>query len=68
MVYQISSEEEYLQVMKKVEAYLQTATKREGFHLLVPGDRAELQHLSKIAEVWEDDIQLMPISCETRPL
>ncbi len=65
MTYQIKSEKEYAQVMEKVESYLQTATKRGGFHLLDAGDRAELQHLSKIAEAWEDDIPLMPIKRPT---
>ena len=51
---QIKSEEEYAQVMEKVESYLQTATKRGGFHLLEAGDRIELQHLSELAEAWED--------------
>ena len=61
MVYKINSDEEYQQVMEKVEAYLQKATKIGGFHHLTPDERNELQLLSQIAEAWEDNIPLMPI-------
>lgn len=61
MAYQITSEEAYKQVMEKVEAYLQIATQKGGFHLLDAAQRAELQYLSKLAESWEDKIPLMPI-------
>lgn len=61
VMYQIQSEEEYNQVMEKVESYLQTATQMGGFHMLSAAQRADLQNLSKLAESWEDDIPLMPI-------
>ena len=61
MTYKIQSEEEYRQVMEKIESYLQTATKQGGFHTLAPEDRDNFQHLSRMAEAWEDNIPLMPI-------
>lgn len=61
MIYKIKSEEEYRQVMEKVESYLQKATKSGGFHNLTAEERNELQFLSQIAEAWEDNIPLMPI-------
>ncbi|HRI61639.1 MAG TPA: helix-turn-helix domain-containing protein [Saprospiraceae bacterium] len=61
MTYQINSEEEYQQVMEKIESYLQKATKSGGFHTLAREERDGLQHLSRIAEAWEDNIPLMPI-------
>lgn len=60
-MYQIQSEEEYSQVMEKIESYLQTVTQLGGFHMLSAAQRADLQNLSKLAESWEDDIPLMPI-------
>lgn len=61
MTYKINSEEEYRQVMEKIESYLQIATKKGGFHTLASEERDNLQHLSRIAEAWEDNIPLMPI-------
>jgi HTH-type transcriptional regulator / antitoxin HigA len=61
MTYQISSDQEYHQVMEKVETYLQLATKNGGFHALDASQRADLQNLSTLAEAWEDNIPLMPI-------
>lgn len=61
MVYKISSEQEYKQVMETIEAYLVKATKAGGFHALDKEERDSLQILSKLAESWEDDIPLMPI-------
>jgi len=61
-MYQIQSEEEYNQVMEKIESYLQTATQMGGFHNLSAAQRADLQNLSKLAESWEDNIPLMPIA------
>lgn len=61
MHYTINSEEEYRQVMEKVEAYLQKATREGGFLSLLPGEQDELHRLSLLAEAWEDNIPLMPI-------
>lgn len=61
MTYKINSEEEYRQVMEKIETYLQKATKSGGFYTLASEERDNLQHLSRMAEAWEDDIPLMPI-------
>lgn len=60
MLNQITSEEEYLQVMEKIENYLQQATNSGGFHTLTPEECDALQHLSMLAEAWEDNILLMP--------
>lgn len=59
--YQITSESDYQMVMEKVEAYLQKATQNGGFHTLDAQERTELQHLSLLAEAWEDRVPLMPI-------
>ena len=61
MSYKINSEEEYLQVMEKVESYLQRATSGAGFQSLNHEEREDLRQLSLMAEAWEDDIPLMPI-------
>jgi HTH-type transcriptional regulator/antitoxin HigA len=61
MNYQIKSEEEYHQVMERVEAYLQKATNHGGFRALTPAERDDLNHLSKLAESWEDQVPLLPI-------
>lgn len=61
MQYNIKSEEEYRQVMEKVETYLQKATHGGGFQSLPPDEQDELHRLSLIAEAWEDNIPLMPI-------
>ena len=61
MPYNIKSEDEYLQVMEKIESYLLQATKQGGFHTLSANARDEMQVLSKMAESWEDSIPLMPI-------
>ncbi|MBK8920630.1 MAG: helix-turn-helix transcriptional regulator [Saprospirales bacterium] len=47
--------------MEKIETYLQKATKAGGFQCLSPEERDNLQHLSRLAEGWEDDIPLMPV-------
>ena len=61
MAYNIKSEDEYLQVMEKIESYLLQATKRGGLHALSANVRDELHVLSKMAESWEDSVPLMPI-------
>jgi hypothetical protein len=47
MTYKINSEEDYRQVMEKIETYLQKATKSGGFHTLASEERDNLQHLSR---------------------
>lgn len=59
--YQITSELDYQMVMEKVETYLQKATQNGGFHTLDAQERTELQHLSLLAEAWEDRVPIMPI-------
>lgn len=61
MLYKINSEEEYQQVMERVETYLRKATTQGGVHTLSTSEKEELRHLSLLAEAWEDNIPLMPI-------
>lgn len=61
MQYKINSEEEYRQVMERVETYLKKSTAQGGAHTLMASEKEELRHLSLLAEAWEDNIPLMPI-------
>jgi len=62
MITKIRTAAEYRLVMKSIEAMLQTATKKGGFHKLSKDESATLAKLSKLAETYEDkDLQLMPI-------
>ncbi len=61
MQYKINSEAEYRQVMDRVESYLNKATAQGGSQTLSTSEKEELQHLSLLAEAWEDGIPLMPI-------
>ena len=61
MQYKINSEEEYRQVMERVETYLQKSTVQGGSHTLSAAEKEELSRLSLLAEAWEDNIPLMPI-------
>ena len=61
MQYKINSQEEYQQVMERVESYLQKSTVQGGLHTLLANEKEELRHLSLLAEAWEDGIPLMPI-------
>lgn len=61
MAYKIQSEDEYREVMDKVEQYLQKATSGGGFQQLSPVEREDLRRLSVLAEAWEDAVPLMPI-------
>ncbi len=59
--YSIQSEEEYRQVMDRVESYLQKSTAQGGGSTLSASEKTELQQLSLMAEAWEDGVPLMPI-------
>jgi len=61
MQYKINSEAEYLEVMDRVESYLSKSKTQGGFSTLSSIEKEELQHLSILAEAWEDGIPLMPI-------
>lgn len=61
MKYKINSEEEYHQVMEKVEAYLQKSTIQGGSQTLTAAEKEELRYLSLLAEAWKDGIPLIPI-------
>ncbi len=47
--------------MQLIEGYLSKATEGDGFQSFLPTETQELQHLSLLAEAWEDRIPLMPI-------
>jgi HTH-type transcriptional regulator/antitoxin HigA len=57
----ITTRKEYDEVMSKIESLLQKATNLGGFENLSKTDRANLSHLSILAEQFEDGIPLMPI-------
>jgi HTH-type transcriptional regulator/antitoxin HigA len=61
MEYKINSDEEYRQVMEKIEAYLVKSTAQGGAHTLSAEEKTTLRNLSLLAETWEDGIPLMPI-------
>lgn len=61
MQYKINSEAEYLQVMERIEGYLQKSTIQGSDQVLTAAEKQELRHLSLLAESWEDGIPLMPI-------
>ena len=60
-IYQINSDSDYQLVMEKIETYIRNATQNGGFHTLSAAERADLQHLSLLAEAWEDKTPVMPI-------
>lgn len=47
--------------MDRVAMYLSKSTAQGGFQSLTPSEKETLQHLSLLAEAWEDGIPLMPI-------
>ena len=53
MHYNINSEEEYHQVMERVENYLRKSTAQGGAHTLTTLEKKELQHLSLLTEAWK---------------
>lgn len=57
----LKSREEYNEVMKKIEGYLQKSTKLGGFEYLSKDEAKTLADLSLLAERYEDSIPLMPI-------
>ena len=61
MQYKINNETEYLQVMERIEGYLQKSTKHGSAQVLNAIEKNELRHLSLLAESWEDGVPLMPI-------
>ena len=61
MITKIRTDKDYKVVMKSIEGLLDTATKKGGFHKLSKSKAAILEHLSKLAEDFEDNgLQLMP--------
>lgn len=66
MLKKLRSDAEYTVAMKTVETLLTKATKLGGFHKLPKEEAEMLSRLSKIAEVYEDNVlQLMPVKPRT---
>lgn len=66
MITKIRTDKDYKVVMKSIEGLLDTATKKGGFHKLSKSEAEVLEHLSKLAEDFEDNgLQLMPIKPKT---
>ena len=61
MYYKISSDDEYRQVMDRIESYLSRATAQGGGQTLSLKEKEDLKHLSLLAESWEDGIPIMPL-------
>lgn len=61
----IKDNKEYDQVMSRIEKLLKKSTQNGGFDGLIEEDVKTLQHLSLIAEEYEDNIPLMPIKAPT---
>ena len=58
----IRTQKQYEQVMALIETYLQKATEAGGFSNLSKEDADTLQHLSAIAERYEDNVMhIMPL-------
>ena len=58
----IRTQKQYEQVMNLIEVYLQKVTEGGGFSSLSKKDADALQHLSLLAEQYEDDeMKLMPM-------
>jgi antitoxin component HigA of HigAB toxin-antitoxin module len=66
MLTRIRSERDYKAVMKTIEALLSKADQVGGFHKLPASEASLLAELSKVAEMYEDNIMLlMPIKPRT---
>ena len=65
MLTKISNEWEYKAAMKTIESFLNKATGAGGFHKLPAEEATMLDHLSKLAEAYEDTLKLMPIVPKT---
>lgn len=57
----LKTEEEYRQVMERIETYLTKATASGGFQSLSDLGKDELRRLSLLAEIYEDGVPFMPI-------
>ena len=58
----IRNEAQYIQVMALIEKFVAKATDSGGFNFLTDGEKEELNHLSLLAERYEDDVlKIMPL-------
>lgn len=57
----LKTEEEYRQVMERIETYLTKATASGGFQSLSDLEKDDLRRLSLLAEIYEDGVPFMPI-------
>ena len=58
----LETHDDYINAMSFIEKHLQKVTQNGGFGNLSPEDAAELQRLSRLAEVYEDSIPVFPIN------
>lgn len=62
MIDKIRNEVQYNQVMALIEKFIEKATDKGGFVFLSPAEKKELNHLSVLAEHYEDYIlKIMPL-------
>lgn len=63
MIDKIRTETQYSQIMQLIDSYLQKATQGGGFHSLSKAETKELQHLSQLAEEYEDrELKIFPLT------
>ncbi len=62
---EINTSKGYDQTMKRIEKLLEKSTQNGGFDSLPAKDIEKLQHLSLLAEKYEDSLSLMPIKAPT---
>lgn len=62
MIDKIRNEAQYNNVMTLIEKFIEKATEKGGFNSLSDKEKEELQHLSILAEKYEDSIlKIMPL-------
>lgn len=61
MIEKIRTHDDYVDVMNRVEKYLQKVTQSGGFAALSEAEAEELKTLSVLAEQYEDAIPVFPI-------
>ncbi|MCR8558019.1 helix-turn-helix domain-containing protein [Mucilaginibacter sp. BJC16-A38] len=62
MIDKIRNEAQYNQVMALIESFIKKATEIGGFNFLSDPEKEELNHLSLLAEQYEDNVlKIMPL-------
>ena len=68
MIEKITTHDDYVDAMNRIEKYLQKVTQLGGFATLSEAEAEELEKLSALAEQYEDAIPVFPIrSPQTLP-